>query len=128
MSTVYGPIRKGFRLGLISTLIFNGARQEVSRIFGTINTLRDYVWCEDIGNYIARAIAENDDDQNNSIVYLASGKPSSIFEIKHIVAVVSGYMSNKFNWIQGSLCDSLMSISENASYKGSFSNKDTLAT
>lgn len=85
LSTVYGHIRKGFRLGLISTLIFNGARQEVSRIFGTINTLRDYVWCEDIGSYIARAIAENDGDQNNSIVHLASGKPSSIFEIKHIV-------------------------------------------
>lgn len=84
LSTAYGHIERGHRFGLISTLIYNGVRHQVSQIYGDMNTLRDYVWSGDVGEYIAREIAR-DVDSDRAIAHLVSGKPSSIYEIKRIV-------------------------------------------
>lgn len=53
---------------------------------------------------------------------------SSIFRKYGLESVVSGYNSNKFNWIQLLSVNSLMSISIKALFIGIFSNNDTLAT
>lgn len=42
-------------------------------------------------------------------------------------SVVSGYKSNKFNWMHSLIVGSLTSMSENSSYKGEFSKIDMLA-
>jgi UDP-glucose 4-epimerase len=85
LSSVYGPIRKEHRMGLVPALIYNGARHRVSQIFGTLDTLRDYIWCGDVGAYIARSIETEKHGRAARLVHLASGKPSSIHEIKRIV-------------------------------------------
>jgi len=90
LSSVYGYIKRGHRMGLISTLIFNGIRQQVSHIFGNPSTLRDYVWCEDLGKYIARVLLDHEGKENCSIDHLVSGKPSSIYEIQGIIEGLLG--------------------------------------
>lgn len=85
LSTVYGPVKKGYRLGLISTLIYNGICHNVSHIVGNSASLRDYIWNGDIGRYIARDLEDDFRKHNDVIVHLASGKPSSIDEIKQII-------------------------------------------
>lgn len=56
--------------------------------------------------------------------------PDQLFlvPLKDSSSVVSGYKSNKFNWIESSFVNSQMFSSEKASFKGIFSNNDTLAT
>ena len=78
-SSVYGYIGKDGRLGLVPTLIHNGRHMKVSYIFGSIDTLRDYVLASDIGIFIADSILEP--DSGFRLFTLASGKPSTIFEI-----------------------------------------------
>lgn len=90
LSSVYGYIKRGHRMGLISTLIFNGIRQQVSHIYGNPSTLRDYVWCEDLGKYIARVVLDDEGEKNCSIDHLVSGKPSSIYEIQSIIEGLLG--------------------------------------
>jgi hypothetical protein len=90
LSSVYGFIRKGNRLGLVSTLIYNGANQKVSSIVGTTATLRDYVCSSDIGRYIARVIDEGIDRRDSAIMHLVNGKPTSIYEIKRIIEIILG--------------------------------------
>ena len=90
LSSVYGYIKRGHRMGLIPTLIFNGIHQQVSQIYGNINTLRDYVWCEDSGKYIARLLLDQKDEKDCSIDHLVSGKPSSIYEIQDIIERLLG--------------------------------------
>lgn len=90
LSSVYGYIKRGHRMGLISTLILNGIRQQVSHIYGNLSTLRDYVWCEDLGKYIARVLLDHEGEENSSIDHLVSGKPSSIYEIKSIIEGLLG--------------------------------------
>lgn len=89
-SSVYGYIKRGHRMGLISTLIFNGICQQVSHIHGNRNTLRDYVWCEDLGKYIARVLLDHEGERNCSIDHLVSSKPSSIYEIQGIIEGLLG--------------------------------------
>lgn len=80
LSSVYGNISSGHRAGLIATLIANGVNRKPSFLFGHMQTLRDYIYTEDIAQHVA------DDAEsmatNSEVEVLASGKPSSIFEIK----------------------------------------------
>lgn len=83
LSSVYGYVGNQKRLGLVPTLIRNGRDMKVSRIFGRIDTLRDYILASDIGKFIASSILEP--DHGRSLFTLASGKPSTVFEILHSV-------------------------------------------
>lgn len=77
-SSVFGPIEKNHRRGLVPTLILNGLQHQVSFIVGHLSTLRDYVWVEDISKFIVSNMSNTDD----GTYILASGKPTSILEIR----------------------------------------------
>lgn len=78
-SSVFGfPIR-GQRQGLIPTLIKNALRHTVTRIFGRIDTLRDYVSSTDVGRFIAeKTLAVENED---GVDLLASTRPTSLYEL-----------------------------------------------
>jgi nucleoside-diphosphate-sugar epimerase len=78
-TSVYGFAGLNSRLGLIPTLLWNGAKNKVSTIFGAPETLRDYVWADDLGAYISGMISSKASCPGRFV--LASGKPSALFEI-----------------------------------------------
>ena len=87
-TSVYGFAGLNRRLGLIPTLLWNGSRNNVSSIFGTPDTLRDYVWAGDVGSFIADKILSKTSESETFI--LASGKPSSVFEIfRHVEKILN---------------------------------------
>jgi|MTBAKMStandDraft_1061839.scaffolds.fasta_scaffold03458_5 UDP-glucose 4-epimerase len=90
LTSVYGFVGPGQRMGLIPTLIANGMRNKVSTIFGSSSTLRDYVLNEDVGFYIKKKLFHDCGSGNTAIYLLGSGKPSSILEIRHFVEEVIG--------------------------------------
>jgi UDP-glucose 4-epimerase len=88
LSSVYGQGRAGTRAGLITALLANVVNQRVSDIFGEPSTVRDYVFSEDIGRFIADRIVKM--GMVSGMFYLASGKPTSVYEVIHIVKAVTG--------------------------------------
>ncbi len=84
LTSVYGYIRPQFRRGLIPTLILNGTCQRVSHIFARPSTLRDFIWVEDVAEYVARCILDGTGSDDETAI-LASGKPTSVREIQNIV-------------------------------------------
>jgi nucleoside-diphosphate-sugar epimerase len=87
-TSVYGYAGPGRRMGLIPTLLMNGIRNKVSTIVGSFSTLRDYVLSDDVGRYISETLfADGSPDKRERFV-LASGKPSSVFEVQQIVEKV----------------------------------------
>jgi UDP-glucose 4-epimerase len=78
-TSVYGFAGLNRRMGLIPTLLLNGSKNRVSTIFGAPETLRDYVWVDDVGAFIAGMIASNISASGR--FFLASGKPSALFEV-----------------------------------------------
>jgi hypothetical protein len=82
-TTVFGPIRQGQRAGLISTIIQNAFLHRVTAVTGSYNTLRDYVFSADIGDYIADRVART--QLTSGEFLLATGKPSAVGEIIHYV-------------------------------------------
>jgi len=91
LSSVYGCPRPGQRAGLVSTLLFNGIRREVSSIFGSSDTLRDFVWVGDVAEFVARLVTSGFDPAETRTILLASGRPSSIFEVQKIIEDLLGY-------------------------------------
>lgn len=89
-TSVYGYLRPGQRIGLISTLILNGLRHQVSHITAWMSTLRDFVFVEDIARFIGRVLLEDDAEGEESAAVLAHGKPFSIYEIEKMVENVLG--------------------------------------
>ena len=87
-TSVYGFGGVGKRMGLIPTLISNGLLNKTSTIFGNLSTLRDYVLSDDIGDYIARSSLSEIADSRRLVHLLATGKPSSIFEVRACVEYV----------------------------------------
>lgn len=88
LTSVYGYIRSDQRRGLIATLIANGLRQQASQITGHSSTVRDFIWIEDVADYIACGVLEPLGD--DCVAVLASTKPSSILEIQRIVESTIG--------------------------------------
>lgn len=84
LSSVYGAPTGRQRRGLIPTLIENGRRGASTRIVGRLDTLRDFVWAEDIGRYLAGRL-RRPLDSHPPTTALASGKPSSIHEVIDLV-------------------------------------------
>jgi nucleoside-diphosphate-sugar epimerase len=87
-SSIYGFSGLKGRVGLLNALIANARRHVVSRIFGDLGTVRDYVLSSDIGNFIARRIVSHAVEPGNFT--LASGKPTSVKEMLEIAEKVTG--------------------------------------
>jgi UDP-glucose 4-epimerase len=90
VSSVYGPIREGRRMGLVSTLVRDCDEGRETPIFGGMDTLRDYVHADDVGAFVARAVTAPAADPSPSVVFLASGKATSIRDVLATVARVTG--------------------------------------
>lgn len=82
-STVYGDHPTSGRVGLITALIDAALKGEEAVIFGRPDTLRDFVFSEDIGRYIAGKLSAPLSERRISI--LASGKATSVSEVVHRV-------------------------------------------
>ncbi len=89
-TSVYGFTGASQRMGLISTLISNGIKNKVSTIFGSLSTLRDYVLNDDIATHIRNNLFIKHTNEDVFFHLLASGKPSSIYEIRCFVEQVLG--------------------------------------
>ena len=76
-SSVYGGAKHG-RRGLFTAIMAAVIQQRTLTIYGSAQTLRDYVFARDIGTYIANRI--NDDNAQPVNEILASGRPTSISE------------------------------------------------
>jgi UDP-glucose 4-epimerase len=87
-SSVYGYSGTGLRVGLVSALVQNGIRHRVSRIFGEPHTIRDYVLASDIGSFLAKTLIAP--PSRSQVFLLASGKPSSMFEMLHKIEETVG--------------------------------------
>lgn len=87
-SSVYGYLPGG-RPGLITTLIRNALFWRTTRIFGSPDTIRDYVLSTDIGRFIAERI-EARDQHVGTINLLVSGRPMTMFETLRLVEEAMG--------------------------------------
>jgi len=83
ISSAYSSKSVDFRMGLIATLVSNGIKNYTSTIYGNMNTIRDYIYDEDISDYVVRIIRENLKSKN--VEFLVSGIPISIFQLKAMV-------------------------------------------
>ncbi len=89
VTSVYGYLRSGQRIGLISALLMNGLRQQVSRITGRMTTLRDFVFVGDVADHLARRLIAPGGPEE-TVALLAQGKPTSLFEVQTLVEGVLG--------------------------------------
>lgn len=78
-SSVYGYNNSKSRIGLIVALLGNSIRNVESVIYGKPSTLRDFVFADDIGKFIAEKILNIKNEAG--IFTLAAGKPASMYEI-----------------------------------------------
>ncbi len=85
VTTVFGYVRPNQRRGLITALIENGVRGRTTPIFGTLATLRDYIFTEDIASFLVRELFAAVPKPGSATTLLAAGKPSSIGEIINLV-------------------------------------------
>ena len=91
LSSVYGRVLAGARAGLVSTLLLNGIRRRVSSIFGSMDTLRDFVWADDVATFVSHLVPVSPGAPETRTILLASGRPSSIFEVQKIIEDLLGY-------------------------------------
>jgi NAD dependent epimerase/dehydratase family len=82
-SSVYGLGGVKGRSGLVNTLIMNAKTHTTSRIFGGLDTIRDYVLASDIGKFIAAQTGARHGDSKTHL--LASGKPAALGEVLAII-------------------------------------------
>ena len=82
-SSVYGSSGRGGRAGLIVTLIHSAINNQTTRIFGSYETLRDYVFADDVGKFICRQILRG--EPRSQTFLLASGRPASMMEAIRLV-------------------------------------------
>ena len=82
-SSVYGFIRQGRRLGLVSTLVYRGAVGGVTRLTVGSSTLRDYVFAEDVGSYVAAAVTNPDPGEEPA--HLVAGRALSVLQVVRLV-------------------------------------------
>ena len=80
-SSVVGLPRKGGRRGLIPTMVYNGLRHSETLVFGTPDSLRDYVWVGDVAEFVAKDVTQGS-VRGASPTLLASGISFSILSIK----------------------------------------------
>lgn len=91
-SSVYGYATKA-RRGLFSVLAATALNGRTATIMGAMHTLRDYVFADDIGRYIAELVsthAANPAGEEVSKTILASGRPATIYEVINLVQASVG--------------------------------------
>ena len=82
-TSVYGYVQNG-RIGLITALIQNGLKSRETKIFGTLNTLRDYVWAGDVGAFIASEVTAPSEEAEGNFL-LATGQAVSMHDVIGLV-------------------------------------------
>lgn len=87
-SSVYGLGGVNGRSGLVNTLIMNAKVHTTSRIFGGLDTIRDYVLASDIGKFVAAQTGIRESESKTHL--LASGKPAALREVLSIIYRVVG--------------------------------------
>lgn len=81
-SSVYGPMTRKGKHGLINKLMQNGRNRQVTVLDAHVMALRDYVYAGDIGNFVGKRIRFWDTGENNDPVhFLVSSRCASIFEV-----------------------------------------------
>ncbi len=101
LSSVYSYIIANKRMGLLQTLIHNGLRREMTSIYGSLDTLRDYVWADDIAKTIYNVSQHT--QYSRRLFHLVSGRPMSIKKMKDIIEgiikrpLLLNYRFNKHN-------------------------------
>jgi len=88
VTSAYGHARPRFRAGLVATLILNAFRRQVTHLTGRMDTLRDYVFINDVASFIAERLLDDRDDV--SVVFLARARPCSLLEVQHLVEEAHG--------------------------------------
>jgi UDP-glucose 4-epimerase len=89
ISSAYGNFKKGHRSGLISTLVRNTYANFLTNIHGNGETLRDYVFAEDIGKFLADVILKK--SIGEKILFLVSSRPVSVFEVIYTIELITGH-------------------------------------
>ncbi len=87
-SSVYGQYSIGSRAGLISTMLFNGVRNSSTEIYGNMDTLRDYIFVNDIARFIVKKCISNKQISSPKIYILASSRPTPIITIKNLIETI----------------------------------------
>jgi nucleoside-diphosphate-sugar epimerase len=87
-TSVYSTIQSGKRLGLIPTVIWNTLSSRTSIIFGNNDTLRDYIWADDIGDFLATRIMRSPTTMGHKMFLLATSIPTSISRIVRLIEQV----------------------------------------
>lgn len=82
-SSVYGPVKRGQRLGLIPSMIRNGLQHRVTYIYARDSTLRDFIWSCDLAHHISSQILS--ESVACGIHVLHSGTPVSVGQVRHLV-------------------------------------------
>ena len=90
LTSVFGAPIGQRRRGLIPTLLENAELRAVTAISGRLETLRDFVWREDVGRYLADLCVSEGVGRGEPVLTLASGRPASIHEILQVAESVSG--------------------------------------
>ena len=81
-STVYGPMAQKPHHGLINNLVNDGLRGRSTTLDAHVMSLRDYVYCSDIGAFVSRRIKSHGvGNAGSPIHFLVSARCSSIFEV-----------------------------------------------
>lgn len=83
VSSVYGCPAPQRRAGLVGVLVENGLTGRPSQIYGAMDTLRDFVWSEDVGRHIAARVGAEISGRN--IEMLVSGAPTPITRVISLV-------------------------------------------
>lgn len=83
-STVYGFAGAEQRMGLVARLIWDRINNRVTKIHGSLNTIRDYVYVQDIGRFIAINMRHGSGTCLKKHM-LVGGKPTTIDEVIRIV-------------------------------------------
>lgn len=89
LTSVFGYILPGQRRGLISALIENGLKGRVTPISGNFETLRDFIFNEDIARFISGELLYPE-KKGSEIIVLSAGKPSTIGEIVRMTEKIIG--------------------------------------
>ena len=84
VATVYSAPRDGCRRGLVAALIENMRQDRETTITGGMNTLRDFVYLEDVARFIAHSLLTGC-ESGDELHWLVSAKPSSILEVISIL-------------------------------------------
>lgn len=87
-SSVYGYNHAGGRMGLVVALVKKGLQGVPVHIYGRSDTLRDFVFVDDIGDFVSRKVSGG--TRQYSTYFLTGGKPTSMFEMISTVQKILG--------------------------------------